>query len=341
MSAQVTALKSDGLTGHPDRSDPFTKAVSVHDEDQPTRRLHARRSPPDGDTPEANELAEWLRARVGGRSLRQLEGLFRSLPGPVTGPGRTHWNELLNGRKLIYPTLLDEIVKKLVPLREQRIYLKRGHELLRAAQDAARLAARSSDATSGMPGDYVTSMNDPLQGRRRVQATEQGIDGFIRVVLLVTTELSQECKDLRDERDRVLLRLQEVETTVNEQRAAENRKREAENQRLLDDVMERLAESEQQRAEFEERLNCAVQKKQEAEVLRAEASRQLTRGDASQGPGSEDPGFLPAPRPPEYKDFLELADAQLDIYTAELDAAREQIMRLPAARPAGGADRLR
>ncbi|WP_424866198.1 transporter substrate-binding domain-containing protein [Streptomyces sp. SAI-229] len=297
----------------------------MHDEDRPTRRLNARRSPPDGDTPEANELAQWLRARVGGRSLRQLESLFRNLPGPVPGPGRTQWNELLNGRKLIHPTLLDEVVKKLVPLREQRMHREHGRELLRAAQNAARLASRSSDATSGMPRDYAAHLNDALQGQRRVQATEQGITEFIRVVLLVTTELSQECKDLRDERDRALLQLQEAETTANEHRAAENRKREAENQRHLDDVVERLAESEQQRAKFEEMLNCAIRKKQEAEDLRSEASRQLAREDASQSPGGADPVFLPAPRPPEYKHFLEIADAQLDVYTAELDAAREQI----------------
>ncbi|MFJ2102902.1 transporter substrate-binding domain-containing protein [Streptomyces anulatus] len=307
----------------------------MRDEDQPTRRLYARRSAPDGDTSEANELAQWLRARVGGRSLRQLEGLFRSLPGPVPGPGRTQWNELLNGRKLIHPTLLDEIVRKLVPLREQRIHREHGRELLRAAQDAARQAASPSDGAPGMRRDDVAGLNEALQGRRRVRTTEQSIDGFIRVVLLMTTELSRECRDLRDERDQALSRLHEVEATANAQRAAENRKREAENQRLLDDVVERLAGSEQQLAEFEERLNLAVQKKQEAEGLRAEASGQLAEGDASPGPaaGGEEAGFLPAPRPPEYQYFLEIADAQLDIYTAELDAAREQITGSPTHGP--------
>ncbi|MET8380888.1 transporter substrate-binding domain-containing protein [Streptomyces microflavus] len=303
----------------------------MHDEDQPTRRLYARRAAPDGDTSEANELAQWLRARVGGRSLRQLEGLFRNLPGPVPGPGRTQWNELLNGRKLIHPTLLDEVVRKLVPPREQRIHLEHGRALLRAAQDAARLAAGPSSAAPGMGRDGRADLNDALQGRRRVRATEQSIDGFIRVVLLMTTELSRECRDLREERDQALSRLREVEATANAKRAAENRKREAENQRLLDDVVERLAGSEQQLAEFEERLDLALRKKQEAEGLRAVASGQLTEGDPSPGPGprGEGAGFLPAPRPPEYEYFLEIADAQLEIYIAELDAAREQITSSP------------
>ncbi|MFF2721336.1 transporter substrate-binding domain-containing protein [Streptomyces sp. NPDC058011] len=307
----------------------------MRDEDQPTRRLYARRAAPDGDTSEANELAQWLRARVGGRSLRQLEGLFRSLPGPVPGPGRTQWNELLNGRKLIHPALLDEVVRKLVPPREQRLHREHGRALLRAAQDAARLAAGPSSAVPGMGREGMAGLDDALQGRRRVRATEQSIDGFIRVVLLMTTELSRECRDLREERDRALSRLREVEATENAQRAAENRKCEAENQRLLDDVVERLAGSEQQLAEFEERLDLAVRKKQEAEGLRAVASGQLTEGDASPGlgPGGEGAGFLPAPRPPEYQYFLEIADAQLEIYTAELDAAREQITGSPAPGP--------
>ncbi|MFE4056688.1 transporter substrate-binding domain-containing protein [Streptomyces sp. NPDC059096] len=302
----------------------------MHDEDQPTRGLRAQRSAPDGDTPEANELARWLRARVGSRSLRALENLFRSLPGPVLGPGRTQWNELLNGRKLIHPTLLDEIVKRLVPLREQRIQRERGHELLRSAQNAARLTAGSSVAAP-----HLTGLDETLQARRRVQATEQSIDGFIRVVLFTTTKLSRECKELRDERDRALSRLHEVETTANTQRAAENRKRDAENRRLLDDIVERLTASEHQLAEFEERLESAAQKKQTAEGLRAAASEQLTETNiaSGSGAGSEDAGFLPVPRPPEYQYFLQIADAQLDIYTAELDAAREQITGSPAPGP--------
>ncbi|MFE7268379.1 transporter substrate-binding domain-containing protein [Streptomyces sp. NPDC057592] len=284
----------------------------MYDEDQPTRRLNARRPEPDG-TPEANKLARWLRIHVGGRSLRQLESLFRSLPGSRPGPGRTQWNEILNGRKLISPTLLDEVVKKLVPPRERQMQQKHGHTLLRAAQDAARLAAGSPGARR----DDETRLTDALRRRRRVQETEQGLDGLIEVFIAVTARLSQNYTELKDKHDQALLRL-EMETTANTQRAAED-------QRLV----ERLAEIEQQQAEFKERLNSAFQKKQEAEDLRAEASRQLTGPDASQGPGGEDPGFLPAPRPPEYKYFLEIADAQLDIYTAELDAAREGITGPP------------
>lgn len=301
----------------------------MYDEDQPTRRLNARRSEPDGDTPEANELARWLRIRVGGRSLRQLESLFRSLSGPVPGPGRTQWNELLNGRKLIHPALLDEVVKKLVPPREQRIHRDHGRALLRAAQDAARLTAGQPDAGPGIGRDDETRLTDALRRRRRVQDAEQGIDGLIEAFLAVTTRLSQQYRELKDEHDRALLRLQEVETTANEQRAAENRKRAAEDQRLVDSVVERLAEIEQQQAEFKERLNSAFQKKREAEDLRAEAFGQLTGRDASQDPAGEDPGSLPTPQPPQYKLFLEIADAELEIYTAELDAAREEIAGPP------------
>ncbi|MCX4871092.1 MULTISPECIES: transporter substrate-binding domain-containing protein [unclassified Streptomyces] len=288
----------------------------MYDEDQPTRPLNARRPEPDG-TPEANKLARWLRIRVGGRSLRQLESLFRSLPGSDPGPGRTQWNEILNGRKLISPTLLDEVVKKLVPPRERRMQQEHGRALLRAAQDAARLEARSP----GTRRDDETRLTDALRRRRRVQETEQGLDGLIEVFIAVTARLSQNYRELKDKHDQALMRL-EKETTANAQRAAED-------QRLVDDVVERLAEIEQQQAEFKERLNSAFQKKQEAEGLRAETSRQLTGPDATQDPGGQDPDSLPTPRPLEYKLFLEIADAELEIYTAELDAAREEITGPP------------
>ncbi|MFJ6015181.1 transporter substrate-binding domain-containing protein [Streptomyces sp. NPDC092952] len=316
MSVQVTdhASGNKSLDGRTDPT-PFAKAVPMYDEDQPTRRMRPRRSEPDGDTEEARKLARWLRARVDGYSVRQLEGIFRSLPGsgsaPGSAPGRTQWNELLNGRKLIHPTLLDAVVKRMVPLGDQQRRREEGRRLLSAAQEAARLAAKTPDEMR---------LANALRSRRRVQETEQNIDGLIEVFVVVTTKLGQDYRDLKEQYDQALLRL-ERETTANQQRAAEDR-------RIIDDLVERLAGIEPRLAQYEERLNAALQKKQEAQDLQAEASRQLTGPDTPQDPGG-DPGSLPTPRPPEYKLFLEIADAELEIADAELDAARQAIADLP------------
>ncbi|MCX4902714.1 transporter substrate-binding domain-containing protein [Streptomyces sp. NBC_00892] len=302
----------------------------MHEEERPTHRLKARHSPLAGDTPQADELAEWLRARVNGRTLRQLEELF-----PF---GRTQWSEFLKGRKLIPLWLLDSVVTKLVPPPEQQLHRGLGHELLRAAEeaDAARLAAKSPDIPSGStPHDYELRLDDARQGQIKAQETVQSLTHLIYVFISAMADLNQRCKDLEAERDQARLRLQEAETTANQQRAAENRKRAAEDQRLIARTEQRLAEAGRRHAEFEERLARARREQQEAEDLRIEAFqqaeqyrrafRQLTGRDTPAGPDGEDPGSVPAPQPWEYDHFLETADAQLDAYNARLDAVREQI----------------
>ncbi|WP_331733822.1 transporter substrate-binding domain-containing protein (plasmid) [Streptomyces atratus] len=301
----------------------------MHDEERPTHRLRARHSPVAGDTPQADELAEWLRARVAGRTLRQLEELF-----PF---GRTQWSEFLKGRKLIPLWLLDSVVAKLVPPQEQQLHRGLGHELLRAAEeaDAARMAAKSPDISGSAPHDYEMRLDDARQGQIKAQETVQSLTHLIYVFISAMADLNQRCKDLEAERDQARLRLQEAETTANQQRAAENRKRAAEDQRLLAQTEQRLAEAGRRHAEFEKRLTRARREQQEAEDLRIEAFqqaeqhrrafRQLTGRDTPAGPDGEDPGSVPAPQPWEYDHFLETADAQLDAYTAHLDAVREQI----------------
>ncbi|MFJ2647694.1 transporter substrate-binding domain-containing protein [Streptomyces sp. NPDC087420] len=290
----------------------------------------------EGDTPEAIELAEWLRARVGGRSLRQLEGLF-----PHPGPRRTQWSEFLRGRKLIPSWLLDDIVIKLVPPQDRQLHRGIGHELRKAAEqaDAARLAAESPTAPpDGTAHDFQMRLENARQGQFKARETVQSLTHLIYVFISVMADLNQRCKNLETERDQARLRLQQQEaetTTANQQRAAENKRRADEDKQRLAETERRLAETERRHAEFEERLARARREQQEAEDLRiaafqqAEQNRrvfkQLTGQDTPVGSSGEDTGSGPAPQPWEYDHLLETADAQLDSHDARMDTIREQI----------------
>lgn len=305
----------------------------MHDEDRPTYPLRARQSPVAGDTPEANELAEWLRARVNGRPMRQLQELFAF--------GRTQWSEFLKGRKLIPLWLLDDVVTKLVPPREQQLQRGIGHKLLRDAEraDEARRAAASPAAPPrDTPHEYQIRLDDARQGQIKAQETVQSLTHLIYAFISAMADLNQRCKNLEAERDQARLRLEQQEAdtaTVNQQRAAENRRRTAEDQRRLAEVEQRLAEAERRHAEFEERLVRARREQLEAEDLRIEAFwkaeenrrafRQLTGQEAPAGSAGLDPGTVAAPQPWEYDHFLETADAQLDFHNDSMDAVREQI----------------
>ncbi|MFC8705808.1 transporter substrate-binding domain-containing protein [Streptomyces anulatus] len=305
----------------------------MHEEDRPTHQLRARHSPVAGDTPEANELAEWLRARVNGRTTRELQKLFAF--------GRTQWSEFLKGRKLIPLWLLDDVVTKLVPPREQQLQRGIGQKLLHDAEradEARRAAASPAVLPSDTPHEYQIRLDDARQGQIRAQETVQSLTHLIYAFISAMADLNQRCKDLEAERDQARLRLEQQEAdtaTVNQQRAAANRRRTAEDQQRLAEVEQRLAEAERRHAEFEERLVRARREQQEAEDLRIEAFwkaeenrrafRQLTGEEAPAGSAGQDPGTVPAPQPWEYDHFLETADAQLDSHNDSMDAVREQI----------------
>ncbi|MER7043075.1 transporter substrate-binding domain-containing protein [Streptomyces microflavus] len=306
----------------------------MHDEDRSTQPLRARHSPVAGDTPEANELAEWLRARVNGRTTRQLEGLFSF--------GRTQWSEFLKGRKLIPLWLLDDVVTKLVPPREQQLQRGIGHKLLRDAEradEARRAAASPASPPSEAPHEYQIRLDDARQGQIKAQETVQSLTHLIYAFISAMADLNQRCKVLEAERDQARLRLREAGTASVDQSAVGDQER-------LAEVGERLVEAERRHAEFEERLVRARREQREAEDLRIEAFwkaeknrrafRQLTGQDAPGGSAGQDPGVVEAPEPWEYDRFLEAADAQLDSHNDRMDTIREQLgVPLPSVREAG------
>ncbi|MFF2007650.1 transporter substrate-binding domain-containing protein [Streptomyces sp. NPDC058195] len=295
----------------------------MHDEDRPTHRLKGRRSAPTGDTPEANDLAEWLRARVDGLGAGQLEGLF-----PF---GRTRWNEFLNGRKLIPSWLLDDVVRKLVGAEGQENQLRVGRELLRAAEeaDAARLVAGSHDVLPGAEHNYEIGLVDARSNHDVALRTVKDLTHLIFIFSSAVEDLKQRCAALKAERDQAHQRLEQqaTESTVNQQRAAEARQRADASQRLL-------AEAERRIAEIEKRRNRAYGQRDDAEELRIEAFQQaelhrrsllqLTGRDTPAALGSGDSGAVPSLQPWYNDRFIEVADTYLDRCDDQVDAVREQ-----------------
>ncbi|MFD9722043.1 transporter substrate-binding domain-containing protein [Streptomyces sp. NPDC059076] len=298
----------------------------MYDEDLPTHQFKDRRSEPNGDTQEANELAEWLRARVGTRSLRKLAVEFPS--------GRTQWNDYINGRKLIPADLLKLVVDKLVPPGEQERQRKKGLALLEKAKSAAKSPNISPGST---PREYEMRLDDVRRGQIKAQEAVHGLTNAIWIIMNVVTGLKQRCTALEAERDQVRLRLQDAEDTANQQRAKENSRRAAEDLRSLNQTEQDLAENKRLLAELTKRLDRAQREKEEAEGLRIEALQQveeyrraliqLTGRDAPAGPDDADLDSVPFPqlREGEYDRFLEIADRQLDLHTASMNAVREQI----------------
>ncbi|GGK14211.1 hypothetical protein GCM10011583_52720 [Streptomyces camponoticapitis] len=307
----------------------------MRDEERPTHPLRtSRHGPVEAETPEGAELAKWLRARVGGRTLRQLEGIFPH-------PRRTQWSEFLKGRKLIPLWLLNDVVTKLVAPQDQQLHRGLGRQLLAAAEEAGRTRREAESPTTASQGttahEHQVRLNDALEGQIKAQETVQSLTHLIYAFITAMADLNQRCRNLEIQRDEARLRLsrQEMETTTNQRRAEENKRRAADDARRVAEAEERLAETERRLIEFEERLARARWEKHNAEDLRIEAFRQAEQRrraiEPSPGegtpPGSFEEGSrsVPVPRPWEYDHFLETADAQLDYHEAGMVAIREQI----------------
>ncbi|WP_326753525.1 transporter substrate-binding domain-containing protein [Streptomyces hirsutus] len=302
------------------------------------RSSHKRLGPVEADTPEAAALAEWLRKRVSGYSLRRLEKIFPH------HPRRTQWNHFLNGHKLVPLWILNDVVSTLVPPPERQLQRGVGQQLLAAAEAAEE--ARNTQRPAGSPAiaspgtvhEQQIRLNEALQGQLKAQETVQSLTHLIYAFVTAMADLNQRCRNLETERDEARLRLTQQEmqtTTTNQQRAAENTRRAAQDAQRLAETEQRLAETEQRLAEFKERLARARREKQNAEDLRIEAFRQAeerrlaleqpVRPGASPGSADEDIGELSVPQPWEYDRFLEAADVQLDAHEAGMEAVREQL----------------
>ncbi|MFI1205652.1 hypothetical protein ACH4VR_40580 [Streptomyces sp. NPDC020883] len=272
----------------------------------------------DGDTPQAQELATWLRKLTHGLGQRDLEKKFAY--------GKTTWGEFLMGRKLIPSWLLEDLVNALVrePRARQR-QLQRGQELLRAAEKAAleKTVLKEEEPASGSETQLRIRLDEARQGQLQAQETLLSTTQIIYTLLAVVASLRERCAVLEKERDRLAER---IPATVAE-------------------VQQQLAESERRLADTETRLERARREREEAEELRIEAQliaqkhrraleqfqQRGRRRPAEEDSDEQAPGESPSsavnelPELWEYDQVLAAADRQLDAHDAQITALRRHM----------------
>ncbi|WP_435865322.1 transporter substrate-binding domain-containing protein [Streptomyces malaysiensis] len=292
------------------------------DEERPSQRQGARPGPVEGDTPQAAELAQWLRERTAGLTVRQLAERFRY--------GRSQWSEFLRGRKLIPLWLLEDVVTALVPgPQNQQMQRAIGRELLEAAEhaDAARRAAHAPQLPDGTAHELQIRLDDARQGQIQAQQTLHSLTRLIYTFLSMVADLRQRCATLEAERDQARQRLEETNATVTQQRLAET-------EQHLAATEQQLAETEQRLEGVEDLLARTRWEQQEAEYVRIRALQRAEQhrrayeqrtGDTPTEPVDEETGAVTLPQLWEYDHALEAADAQLHAHSARLSAIRERL----------------
>ncbi|MFE0771650.1 hypothetical protein [Streptomyces sp. NPDC058861] len=154
-----------------------------------------------GRTPQADDLALWVRKVTRQVTARELEGMFPH--------SRTVWTGLRNGTRLPDAELVDDLVEKLIAEPRLRDSLREeGHTLRRAAEEAEEdlkagrpLAARAPEKRPGTAA-VLLRLDDArlqqLEAMRRLAASEKRcvqLEGMVSV-------LQDQCVQLRAERDR-------------------------------------------------------------------------------------------------------------------------------------------
>ncbi|WRZ96359.1 hypothetical protein OHB54_46255 (plasmid) [Streptomyces sp. NBC_01007] len=201
-------------------------------------------TPPTGATPEANELAEYLRELTKDFSTRALGERFEH--------GRNQWSEYRRGTKLIPLWLLENVVKKLVKGPTQQAKLQQGRELLMVAEEAgARLQANKRP--QGGEAELLIRLDDARKGQIQAQQMLMGVNQLVSMLLVMISSLHERCVRLEHERDQAL-----TETTSST---------------AVAEIRNQLAETELRLAETERRLHRARHEREEAENLRVAAHR--------------------------------------------------------------------
>lgn len=312
----------------------------VHGEERPSRRQRAHLGPLMGSTPEANELAQWLRERKGDRTLRELESLFDY--------SRSQWSDFLNGRKLIPLWLLENLVTKLVRPQDRQVQLSVGRHKLEAAQLAAanpKPAGPANAPPQGVPPEIQACLDEARQSHIKAQETVLGLTQLIYIFVSAMADLKQRYETLESERDRMRQQLQQWEESTNGDRAggAEDEGDPHPSEQRIREAEEHLLRTEQQRAKVEERLTRARRDQRAAEDLRIEALQQAEQyrraveqhtGEAvpaTSVTGSSELVSLSPSWEDEY--FLDVADEQLGSYATRMQEIRAEINPSAAAAP--------
>ncbi|WP_411152922.1 SpoIIE family protein phosphatase [Streptomyces sp. A30] len=270
-----------------------------------------RYGPFKGQTKAANELADWLRQRTLGRTLRQLEEEF--------GTARTVWSDYLSGAKLIPADLLDRLVTALV--REPRLQAR-----MREEAKAFRSAAAQPPQARELPRQRLRSGPEQVNvlQRQLTDALEQQLEAeralyrssqLVQILLTMIAWLQGQCSVLTAERDRAL-RADQTQALVHAQSELEQANRH------LVRTQEELTRARRERATAEE-IKVAAQ--QAAEAYR-KALETIQHGGAAgeQPPGDPMPQVVAAPAEPSLQDYA----AVLDNVSGELDSQHQDLAEL-------------
>ncbi|MFJ5658685.1 DUF3710 domain-containing protein [Streptomyces microflavus] len=278
-----------------------------------------------GDTPEAEELAQWVSKVTKGLTLRELEEQFQY--------GRTQWGQFRRGDKVLPSWLVDDLVKALITSpQDQRLHLGLGRELQKAAEAAAvAREAQSGVMPTGTEGELQIRLDEARKTTIEAQKTLLGATQIIYMLLGLVTSLQTRCQVLEQERDSATARAGAGEQAgvlaVVERELVQTKEK-------ADLVEKKLGRARRTRHEAED-LHVAA----EVTAVRHELALEKMRADAAsvsdeQDPGADeadttatDPSAVMEGLTPlwEYDAALEAVDQQIDAREAELDDLRTQM----------------
>ncbi|MFJ9059943.1 hypothetical protein [Streptomyces sp. NPDC102409] len=271
-----------------------------------------------GETPEAEELAEWVSKVTKALTLRDLEDRFEY--------GRTQWGQFRKGSKVVPGWMVDVLVRELVKNPQNReMQLRLGHRLQKAAEAAAvAREARAGVLPAGTEGELGMRLDEARKTTIEAQKTLLGATQIIFMLLQMVTSLRSRCEVLEREKERAAERDSVV--PVVERELLETRQK-------VDLVKKKLARARRTRQEAEE-LHVTAEVSAARHELALERRRAVPSADTGSGPGedgtdspAESPESVVEGLPPlwEYDVALEAADQQIDQREAELDGLRAQM----------------
>ncbi|MGC9479169.1 hypothetical protein ACP4I1_34160 [Streptomyces sp. WG4] len=150
-----------------------------------------------GETPQANDLAQWLRTLTRGASQRDLAQLLHI--------GKTLCSEYLNGSKLIPEDMIGQLVDAYVTdsrLREQRKaagHLRR-QRAVEAAQGKPSMPPLSQRART--PTELQLRLDDARRGQLAAQEKTFQAVRLVDLLLNLVASLQERCARLEAERER-------------------------------------------------------------------------------------------------------------------------------------------
>ncbi|MFG3545364.1 hypothetical protein [Streptomyces clavifer] len=272
-----------------------------------------------GETPEAEELAEWVSKVTKALTLRDLEDRFEY--------GRTQWGQFRKGSKVVPGWMVDVLVRELVKNPQNReMQLRLGHRLQKAAEAAAvAREAKAGALPAGTEDELGMRLDEARKTTIEAQKTLLGATQIIFMLLQMVTSLRSRCEVLEREKERAAERDSVV--PVVERELLETRQK-------VDLVKKKLARARRTRQEAEE-LHVTAEVSAVRHELALERMRAVPSADTgSEGPG-EDETDSPAESPEsvveglpqlwEYDVALEAADQQIDQREAELNGLRAQM----------------